>query len=309
MDINKNYYSVLGVIPSVELIVIRAAYKALVQIYHPDRYAGDKTEAHQKMVEINEAYSILSDPLKRKEYDSLHKSKMQERDSYDESENEKPTYDPLKDDWDTVIEYYPDISELEKRLSKLSWKIGYSYRAYLLESKLFEERIKIANKLEQEFLETYFGDNSSVLDFAKELINSGNKVVAKELNKAIKVLGSQKSQEIIHRIRTKYNILSFEQKQVQILESLGCKVGFDLYTNVWRIESPKNKISTIKSIEELIVFTKQRQIEVWCEDKLEKNGYLLEKFGSRWRSTDSNSTRRGFDSIQELEVFAKSLKL
>ncbi len=236
MDINKNYYSILGVIPSVELIVIRAAYKALVQIYHPDRYAGDKTEAHQRMVEINEAYSILSDPLKRKEYDSLHKAKMKENDSYDESENEKPSYDPLKSDWDTVIEYYPDILELEKRLSKLSWKIGYAYRAYLIESKLFEERIKIANTLEQEFLETYFGENPLVLAFAKELIESGNKSAAKELNKAIKVFGTQKnSQDIINRTKSKYNLSpntaqktppDTAQQSIKILDSLGCKVDF-----------------------------------------------------------------------------------
>lgn len=221
MDINKNYYSILGVIPSVELIVIRAAYKALVQIYHPDRYAGDKAEAHQRMVEINEAYSILSDPIKKKEYDSLYKAKMQENDSYDESENEKPTYDPLKNDWDTVIEYYPDILELEKRLSKLSWKIGYAYRAYLLESKLFEDRIKIAKKLEQEFLETYFGKNPLVLAFAKELIESGNKPAAKELNNAIKVLGSKNPEQIINRVQTKHNIPSIDLQYIKILESLG----------------------------------------------------------------------------------------
>lgn len=39
-----NHYDVLGLIPSVEQPVIRAAYKALVNIYHPDKYPAKDTE-------------------------------------------------------------------------------------------------------------------------------------------------------------------------------------------------------------------------------------------------------------------------
>ncbi|MEQ1638550.1 MAG: DnaJ domain-containing protein [Methylococcales bacterium] len=60
MDIKKDYYSVLGVILSADLIVIKAAYKALVQPYHPDRYSGykEKEEANQRISEITKAYRI-----------------------------------------------------------------------------------------------------------------------------------------------------------------------------------------------------------------------------------------------------------
>jgi DnaJ-class molecular chaperone len=68
----KNYYKILGVLDDAEDIIIRAAYKALAQRYHPDKWTGDKNSATQKMAEINEAYEILSDSAKRKNYDSQY---------------------------------------------------------------------------------------------------------------------------------------------------------------------------------------------------------------------------------------------
>jgi curved DNA-binding protein CbpA len=64
-----DYYAVLGVHPSAEDIVIRAAYKALAQRYHPDRFVGSKDEAHRRMSEISIAYEVLADPLLRPQYD------------------------------------------------------------------------------------------------------------------------------------------------------------------------------------------------------------------------------------------------
>lgn len=48
--------------------VIRAAYKTLCQKYHPDRH-GDSAEAMRVIQIINTAYSVLSDPVKRREHD------------------------------------------------------------------------------------------------------------------------------------------------------------------------------------------------------------------------------------------------
>ncbi|MEY3289899.1 MAG: hypothetical protein RLZZ419_2141 [Pseudomonadota bacterium] len=67
--IQKDYYRVLGIIDCTELAIIKAVYKALMMIYHPDRYTGNKDEAVRKSKEINEAYAVLIDPDKRKKYD------------------------------------------------------------------------------------------------------------------------------------------------------------------------------------------------------------------------------------------------
>jgi curved DNA-binding protein CbpA len=60
MDRPKDYYSILGVSPTAELVVIRAAYRALALRYHPDTWGGDKTQAENLMRELNEAYEVLS---------------------------------------------------------------------------------------------------------------------------------------------------------------------------------------------------------------------------------------------------------
>lgn len=63
----KDYYTVLGVTPAEGLHAIRRAYRSLAKQYHPD-YAGQ--EGQTQFQEIQEAYEILSDPWKRKEYDA-----------------------------------------------------------------------------------------------------------------------------------------------------------------------------------------------------------------------------------------------
>jgi hypothetical protein len=64
-----DYYAILGVNPTAEDVVIRAAYKALAQRYHPDRFAGSKEEAHRRMSELTQAYEVLADPVRRPKYD------------------------------------------------------------------------------------------------------------------------------------------------------------------------------------------------------------------------------------------------
>jgi curved DNA-binding protein CbpA len=71
MDATKNHYGILGVLPTAELIVIRAAYRALAMKYHPDKWTGDKATAERRMREINQAYEILSDEQSRARYDSI----------------------------------------------------------------------------------------------------------------------------------------------------------------------------------------------------------------------------------------------
>jgi len=66
----KDYYDVLGVSRGATEDQIRNAYRKLARKHHPDVNPGDKT-AEEKFKEINEAYSVLSDPQKRKQYDAL----------------------------------------------------------------------------------------------------------------------------------------------------------------------------------------------------------------------------------------------
>jgi DnaJ domain len=65
----KTHYDTLQVSRTASDAVIRAAYKMLSQKYHPDKNADNLAEAERMMKLINEAYNVLSDSAKRKEYD------------------------------------------------------------------------------------------------------------------------------------------------------------------------------------------------------------------------------------------------
>ncbi len=65
----KDYYEVLGVNKNSTDAEIKSAYRKLAKKYHPDMNPGDK-EAEEKFKEVNDAYAVLSDPDKRKKYDT-----------------------------------------------------------------------------------------------------------------------------------------------------------------------------------------------------------------------------------------------
>ncbi|KPK28246.1 MAG: integrase [Desulfobacterales bacterium SG8_35_2] len=73
-----DYYEVLGVKKDSSTQDIKKAYRKLAMKYHPDRNKGDK-EAEEKFKKISEAYAVLSDPEKRKQYDTFGASGFQQR--------------------------------------------------------------------------------------------------------------------------------------------------------------------------------------------------------------------------------------
>src|SRR4030042_577730 len=66
----RDYYNILGVNKNVKGEEIKRAYRKLAMKYHPDRNPNRK-EAEERFKEINEAYAVLSDKEKRKQYDTF----------------------------------------------------------------------------------------------------------------------------------------------------------------------------------------------------------------------------------------------
>jgi curved DNA-binding protein CbpA len=138
MTSSNDYYNILGVMPDAEDIVIRAAYKALSQKYHPDKFTGSESFATNKITEINEAYSNLSDPIKRKLYDSQRKEYDRAMDS--EPDNDSSTYydeediefdsDPLYEEAVSIVlkSRRASISSIQRHL-----RIGYNRATRLIE--------------------------------------------------------------------------------------------------------------------------------------------------------------------------------
>jgi curved DNA-binding protein len=74
----KDYYKILGLEKNASANDIKKAYRKLAMKYHPDHAAGDKA-SEDKFKQISEAYAVLSDPQKRKEYDEYGASGFQQR--------------------------------------------------------------------------------------------------------------------------------------------------------------------------------------------------------------------------------------
>lgn len=66
----RDYYEVLGVDKNADEAALKKAYRALAKKYHPDMNPGD-AEAEKKFKEASEAYAVLSDPEKKRQYDQF----------------------------------------------------------------------------------------------------------------------------------------------------------------------------------------------------------------------------------------------
>src|SRR5436309_11091086 len=129
MDQTKNYYSILGVLPTAEPVVIRAAYRALSMKYHPDKWSGDKATAERMMRELNEAYEVLSDEQLRNEYDGRRKKDGFEEYEFDNSTTQdafSEAEQAQRSDWDVAVEYYPDLNSLYAQLGKTSSRLAFA---------------------------------------------------------------------------------------------------------------------------------------------------------------------------------------
>jgi len=104
----KNYYELLEVSPNASHEVIDKAYRVLAMKYHPDVQPRDKVFwAESQLKQINEAYEVLSDPIKREDYNMeiglSHKAPNTEeyQNLYSEKEKLEQELNDLKSESDT----------------------------------------------------------------------------------------------------------------------------------------------------------------------------------------------------------------
>lgn len=199
----KNYYHILGLSfeSKPETQLISAAYKALIKLYHPDVFKGDKKTLNRKITEINEAYEILKDKKKKNIYDEKLK-KFQQDKSFDYSDEEFEDTDQfnkkyMDQDWEIALLVYPELERNKKILSKYSQKLSLQFQFYLLETKEFYKFEIIKKRFINAFLERKFGTSEEIKAFSKILIENGFKKNAIYLNKLIKVIGYNSEKRII----------------------------------------------------------------------------------------------------------------
>lgn len=195
-----NYYSILGVTRTAEEFVIKAAYKALMRAYHPDRVKG-----YEELVKtINQAYEVLSDPLRRAEYDKIH-SDLVDESTFEDKESSFDIDADINSDWLVMSEFYPELEKARQELCRYSSTLSTSYVLKMLESKDFKNYLDIANDLKEKYLQDYFGKNVRLVALAEQLLLAKARKPLLEINKLIRIMGEElDEQRIIKTLENKY---------------------------------------------------------------------------------------------------------
>ena len=202
---NEDLYELLGVLPQAEDVVITAAYRALAQRYHPDRWTGSSDEAHERMTAINRAYVVLKDPASRAAYDAERAKAAQAHFEPKQDDERAEAFDQalsaLEARWSIAVDVFPDLATLRQGLAMLSTGLAFSYVTTVLETKAFNDRKALADRMRDAFLERYFGSVKTIKAAAGELIELGLRDAAKMLNESVDVLGSAVgSDQILERV-------------------------------------------------------------------------------------------------------------
>lgn len=206
----KTYYQILGVQPDAEDIVIKAAYRALAQRCHPDKWSGDPKVATERMVEINRAYEVLSNTVTRSQYDDEITQTGKSNEYSEDPTAAEAVFEHFKENeesWEYAKQYHPEIESYFQSLRKISTSLAFEFRLIILQQQAFSSSKLIYEKMRSGFLARYFGSNASILFAVELLFQSDRKEVLIELNKANRILGpSIDAQRVLDTIEKKFGI-------------------------------------------------------------------------------------------------------
>lgn len=122
-----DYYEVLEIPKTATADEIKKAYRQLAKKYHPDQNQGDKA-AEEKFKKINEAYTVLSDPEKRKMYDGgYYGSQYENTRSYGGANSGTYGADPFQQFWE---EWARHQQAYQKRYSYHTTKSDHNKRTF-----------------------------------------------------------------------------------------------------------------------------------------------------------------------------------
>jgi DnaJ-class molecular chaperone len=158
MSANKNFYQTLGLVNDADDVVIKAAYRALAQKYHPDKNRTNKELHTQMMANLNEAFAAIGTKAKRKAYDESLKSPPQQQEKTKPAPPVRPSHEELIEKLEhSAMDEMVVIALFEKIFSKSivinsGWINTYSYK--IGKDKLTvgftELKLKIIEQLKQQ---------------------------------------------------------------------------------------------------------------------------------------------------------------
>ena len=209
-----NPYEVLGLPHASDFELVKATYRSLVKIYHPDVFKGDKEFAKERLSQLNAAHEFLSDEQQKQDFDKSPQSqeKGEAEQSFDPDQNTNEFDEGikiLKENWDYACDYYPDLKRLYADLRSLGKEPAFAFMAYVVETKKYKEAATIAKLLKNAFLTKKFGDDETFKYLAQLALKERQVGFAKELNRAVRILGVGSKKEILLNLSEKFHEFTY----------------------------------------------------------------------------------------------------
>jgi hypothetical protein len=179
----RTYYDVLGVAADTPDVVIKAAFRALAKDFHPDRAQAEAGDT-DKFIEIQTAYSVLSKPQSRSEYDAELREASFIHSSLAETGGETPgTLVPRPSQSNPYNA--GDIERIGARLGLYSEAMAHSFHEACLRGECGDDPWQFAEDMEKSFFQQYFSDDADVQALAKLLLLGSHTGAALTLNQLI----------------------------------------------------------------------------------------------------------------------------
>ncbi|MCG2660127.1 MAG: DnaJ domain-containing protein [Kiritimatiellae bacterium] len=146
----NDYYKILEVHPEASNEVVKKAYQTLAQRYHPDRHDSARRKwAEEHFKELSEAYQVLSDPVKRREYDK-------DTDSEEPAEELNGARARGRGDEEAYFSYRIGLEHYQNAQKNAVWRILLGK----IESDLQKARAKFVSVLE-EYPNSKYAENAN----------------------------------------------------------------------------------------------------------------------------------------------------
>lgn len=149
-----NLYEILEVSEKASKEVIEKAYHVLAKKYHPDLQGdAEKQEAERKMKEINEAYDILMDEEKRKQYDlELEQERQEEKEKIEQEYKTQIENDVQKREQNRVYTQNQEVVQANENYQRTQ-AIEYQKKQMQME---YENRQKMQNEINKAYNDAYY---------------------------------------------------------------------------------------------------------------------------------------------------------
>lgn len=184
-----DHYQALGLARHAEPVVVKAAYRALASLYHPDR--NPAPDAIERIQRINIAHDVLSDPVRRHAYDATLAGEIPPEAPHHDGP------DPLAERWQIAAGFFPEIRRHHARLDRLSVHMGEEFRLHLLQHQNYAEATALAHRLRTDFLTRHFGTDEALHAYAEQLVMAREIDAARFVGQIVAVLGQSVSADSV----------------------------------------------------------------------------------------------------------------